>query len=150
MGSVILYGWIESAWYLSKDDVEEAPINRSVDSSEVDTSSKEPTKVTMNREFRMAGVHPEIDIHVQMGGIGDPYYDVDVTLTGEPTVSKSSLKKDIINLLKQRTGEVSRREIVDSLGVSVGVVRATLDEMVVKNEVMSNDKGFTVYKGYSK
>ena len=150
MGSVILYGWIESAWYLSKDDVEEAPTNQSIDSSEVDTSSKEPTKVTMNREFRMAGVHPEIDIHVQMGGIGDPYYDVDVTLTGEPTVSKSSLKKDIINLLKQRTGEVSRREIVDSLGVSVGEVRATLDEMVVKNEIMSNDKGFTVYKGYGK
>lgn len=153
MGSVILYGWVESAWYLSKDDVEGSEANKvSIDSSEdgVDSSSKEPTTVTMNREFRMAGVHPEIDIHIQMGGIGDPYYDVNVTLAGEPPVPKSSVKKDILNILNQNTGPVTRRQLVESIGLNSREVRKSLDELLQENKVIATDNGFTVFRGYKK
>lgn len=152
MGSVILYGWVESAWYLSKDDVEGEQGQVAIDASEgsVDSSSKEPTKVTMNREFRMAGVHPEIDIYMQMGGIGDPYYDVDVTLAGEPSVPKSSVKKDILNILNQNTRPVTRRQLVDSTGLDNRGIRKVLDELLLEKKIIATNKGFTVYKGYSK
>lgn len=145
MGSIILYGWVESAWYLSK---EESGEDNSSDSP-VDISSKDPAVVTMNREFRMAGAYPEIDIHLKMGEMGDPSYDVDVTLAGEHSLKKDNVKEDILNLLQTSTAPMSRRKLADSLGISRTKVKETLDELLNEKRIITDDRGFTIYRGYA-
>lgn len=92
-GSIFLYSWIESAWYLSKEEEEER--EESIDQSTEDASLK-PTKVTLGREFRMAGSYPDLDIYLSMGEIGNSDYSVDVAIAGQEV---SNIEEDIAALM---------------------------------------------------
>jgi RecA-family ATPase len=56
LGSTTLHGWIESAWYLQVQDPEE-----------------QKAVITLEREFRGAGLYGKIDVDIKMGPFGDPH-----------------------------------------------------------------------------
>jgi hypothetical protein len=143
MGSIILYGWIESAWYLTK---EEQPDDNNSPDSIIDSCSKEATVIGMNREFRMSGAFPDIDIHIKMGEINNPSYEVDVTLAGEKAMKLENVKTDVLNLIQTSTVPLSRRSIADSLGLSRARVKEAIDTLIEEKKVMAKDKGFTTIK----
>jgi hypothetical protein len=142
MGSVILYGWIESAWYLSREGEEqEAQVNGD---PMVDESSTKPSVINMSREFRMAGRFPDIDIHIQMGEVGNPYYHVDVTISGE--ASPENIQDSILNLLQSSTVPMTRAAISEQLGLGKTQVKGVLDLLFKNKKIVANNGGFTVYK----
>lgn len=142
MGSILLYGWIESAWYLSKEDEEE------VNSDAVDNQSEDNTTIAMNREFRMAGQYPSIDISFSMGEVGDPYYEVDVSLTSEseqPTSRPQNIQDSILNLLESSNTPVTRRRLSEDLGVPRSKLREALDALIEDKRIKARGEGFSLY-----
>lgn len=143
MGSIVLYGWVESAWYLLKNDVEE-PVN-SLD-EDLDQVSQEPTVISLSREFRMAGHFSDIDIHLEMGEIGNCDYHVEVAKAGEYVAKSSSVKDDILNFLSSYNEPQSLRKIGEHLGHSKRKIRETIDELLQEKKIMPKDQGFIIYK----
>lgn len=142
-GSVMLYGWVESAWYLTKtDEDEELPPNQGVDLTESSGSST----ITLTREFRMAGSYPDLDIHFEMGEIGDPSYRVTVGAAGEPHVTIKTLEDEILGILRNSNVPVTKRAIRENLGMSVGVIRKALENLMKSKKIVSMDKGYTIPK----
>lgn len=97
MGSIILYGWVESAWYLAKeekDEEEEAPTI-----GELNEPSTEPVTVTLAREFRMSGYHPPLDIELTMGEIDNPKYHIETRQSGKFAPDPQKVKDELLNLL---------------------------------------------------
>lgn len=150
MGSIILYGWIESAWYLSKEVDGEEEISIVDNMEDLASVSKEPAVVTMNREFRMTGAYPEIDIHLSMGEMGNPHYEAEVTLAGEKSIEKSGVREALINLLESSTVPLSRMTLSEKLGLPDKRLKVLLDKLVLDKKLITTDRGFTIYKGYGK
>ena len=144
MGSIILYGWVESAWYLTKEDDDEDNSQIDIDVTQQKT---EPTVVTLSREFRMASSFPDVDIHLTMGELGDPHYDVDVVPAGKNVVSKAAIKKDILNMLTMTNASVTSAKVAEGLGMDHKQIRGILEEMAADKSILSTSKGFSIYKG---
>lgn len=82
MGSGTLHGWIESAWYIKVEG--DKDIIDDVDASD-DQINKVLAKaeITIEREFRGGGMHPRVDVEIEMGEVGNPHYVVEVKLHKE-------------------------------------------------------------------
>lgn len=142
-GSVMLYGWVESAWYLTKTEDEEEPApNQRLDLSESSGSST----ITLSREFRMAGNYPDLDIHFEMGEIGDPDYRVTVGAAGEPHVTIKTLEDEVLGILGNSNAPVTKRALRESLGVDMGAIRKALDNLMKSKKIVPMDKGYTISK----
>lgn len=80
LGSTTLHGWIESAWYIevqSKTKIEEGV-----------------TSLHFDREFRGAGLYPELDINIIMGDIGSTEYDIEIEIhKKKPKVTRGKKKR---------------------------------------------------------
>lgn len=122
LGSTTLHGWVESAWYLSsypQDEDEEA-------------------EVTMEREFRGAGLHHKLDIRVAMGEMGVPDYSVQV-MDHQPKDSAPKRAKaetivnDILTVISSRDG-VAEGYIKANTGYNDSQVRETIDMLIQKGE----------------
>ena len=137
-GSIFLYGWIESAWYLSKE--EDDPDPEDIDGSE-EESSMEPRVVNMSREFRMSGAFPDIDIHISMGEIGSPEYKVDVTLAGKEQ-EKLDVDEMVMNILNTSSAPRTSKELRDLLGVPKATLRKVLQELNESKKVTVKDGGY--------
>jgi len=142
-GSVMLYGWVESAWYLTKsDEDEETPPNREVDLAESSGSST----ITLSREFRMAGNYPELDIHFEMGEIGNPRYRVTVGAAGEPHVTIKTLEDEVVDMLRTSNVPVTKRAIKEGLGSNFETTRKVLDNLLKSKRIVPMNKGYTIPK----
>lgn len=142
-GSVMLYGWVESAWYLTKmDEDEELPPNQRVDLSESSGSST----ITLTREFRMTGSYPDLDIHFEMGEIGNPSYRVTVGAAGEPHVTIKTLEDEVLGILGNSNAPVTKRALRENLGVDMGAIRKALDNLMKSKKIVPMDKGYTIPK----
>lgn len=142
-GSVMLYGWVESAWYLTKtDEDEEGPPNQGVDLAESSGSST----ITLTREFRMAGNYPDLDIHFEMGEIGNPSYRVTVRAAGEPHVTIKTLEDEVLGILGNSNVPVTKRALRESLGVDMAAIRKALDNLIKSKKIVPMDKGYTISK----
>lgn len=141
-GSIMLYGWVESAWYLTKEDEEEPPSPGSVDISNASGSST----VTLSREFRMAGSYPDLDIHFEMGEIGDPLYGVEVTAVGSSRVTIKTLEDEILLLLGESNTAVSKRAIIENLGVDIRVAKKALEELLKNKKIVAINGGYSISK----
>lgn len=137
LGSTTLHGWVESAWYLSsypQDEDEEA-------------------EVTMEREFRGAGLHHKLDIRVAMGEMGVPDYSVQVMdhqpKDSAPKKAKAeTIVNDVLTVISSRDG-VAEGYIKANTGYNDSQVRETIDMLIQKGEcyrragkvyLRSNDK----------
>lgn len=142
-GSVMLYGWVESAWYLTKtDEDEEGPPNQGVDLAESSGSST----ITLTREFRMAGNYPDLDIHFEMGEIGNPSYRVTVRAAGEPHVTIKTLEDEVLGILGNSNAPVTKRALRESLGVDMAAIRKALDNLIKSKKIVPMDKGYIISK----
>jgi hypothetical protein len=147
LGSAILHGWVESAWYLkrSEEDLEEPD----VDVDDFDKQSAMPSKVIMDREFRLAGTFPQIQLEIKMGGYGDPYYHVEVGLPDEEGVPHPSnkgdyIRKEVLNLITSSTVPISKAHIMETLGLKHSQVNLALDELMKEGKISANNNGYTV------
>lgn len=143
-GSVMLYGWVESAWYLTKteEDEEGQPPTEGVDFSEATGSAT----VTLTREFRMAGHFPEIDIHFEMGEIGNPEYRVTTGGAGSTHVTIKTLEEEILNLLSGHSAPMTKRALMENLGVDKEALRRATNSLLKAKKIVTMDKGYTVPK----
>ena len=142
-GSVMLYGWVESAWYLTKtDDEEESPPDQRADLSE----SQGASTITLSREFRMAGNYQDLDIHFEMGEIGDPSYRVTVGAAGEPHVTIKTLEDEIVGLLSNSNAPVSKRALAENLGVEKEALRRAIQSLVKSKKIVPMNGGYTISK----
>lgn len=142
-GSVMLYGWVESAWYLTKtDEDEEGPPNRGIDLAESSGSST----ITLTREFRMAGNYPDLDIHFEMGEIGNPNYRVTVGAAGEPHVTIKTLEDEVLGILGNSNAPVTKRALRENLGVDMTAIRKALDNLIKSKRIVPMNKGYTIFK----
>jgi len=106
LGSTTLHGWIESAWYIQAHEPD-GPAAR----------------VTLDREFRGAGLHPKQDLHIRMGDIGDMAYSI-----MEEEVSNEG--NNIVQLLEQSTEALSKSHMAKALGISRYQVDKLVDKLV--------------------
>lgn len=142
-GSVMLYGWVESAWYITKVEEEEEPLpNQTVDYAEASGSAT----VTLSREFRMAGHFPDLDVHFDMGEIGNPQYNVTLGGPGSGHVTIKTLEGEILNFLANSTVPLSKGTIQDNLGVESKVLSKALNELVKSKKVVTINGGYTISK----
>lgn len=139
LGSTVLHGWVESAWYVRRED--------EVGSSgedEPEDKLTQPSLVTMQREFRSAGSYPDIDINIDMGETGDPYYGLEVSIHTEESGVVHDYKSDIINLLSNTGKPLTRVQISESLGISQEKSRKVIDKLLSSKDIISRKKGFTI------
>lgn len=142
-GSVMLYGWVESAWYLTKtDDEEETPPNQNVDFTE----SSGTSTITLTREFRMAGGLPDVDLHFELGEIGNPSYRVTLGAAGAPHVTIRTLEDEIVSLLGNSNAPVSKRAIQENLGIDKEATRKAINNLLQSKRIVTMDKGYTIPK----
>ena len=79
LGSATLHGWTESAWYIETRNAPEEDVPE--DEQPADFDALKPTgkaEVVIEREFRGAGMHPKVDLTIEMGGHGDKTYSINV------------------------------------------------------------------------
>lgn len=150
LGSAILHGWVESAWYLKRNE-NELQEDEDVDIDNFDKQSQMPSKVVMDREFRLAGTYPQIQLEIAMGKFGDPYYHVDVTTPdkeegGRPSNRGEQIQKDVINLLETHNQPITKEQIRDSLGLKHAQLNPAIDKLVADKKIMTEKKGYTIYK----
>lgn len=113
LGSTTLHGWIESAWYLQ-------------------VSTAEPGVVTIDREFRGAGMYDLQDIRLQIGPMGSSEYAVDVV---EHQAGGPNFEQDILSVLGSTQGTLNVKEIMTKTALSDSQVRKTLVELVADGRV---------------
>ena len=143
-GSVMLYGWVESAWYLTKmeDEEEESGSSNDLNFSEASGSST----VTLSREFRMAGHFSDIDVHFEMGEIGNPEYRVEIGSVGGPHITIKTLEEEILNLLSNSSSPVSKRAIAENLGVDPDAIRRAISVLTKDKKIVPSNGGYTIPK----
>lgn len=142
-GSVMLYGWVESAWYLTKtEDEDEVPPGQDVDLSEASGSAT----VTLTREFRMAGHFPELDVHFEMGEIGNPEYRVTTGGSGSSHVTIKTLEEEILNLLRTTNSPMTKRSLSENLGVDREAIRRAVNTLLKDKKIVTMDKGYAISK----
>lgn len=140
-GSVMLYGWVESAWYLTKTEEEEEE-NPNINFSESTGSAT----VTLSREFRMAGHFPDVDVHLELGEIGDPLYNVTTGAVGSPHISIRNTEQELLNLLGTRNVSLSKKEITRELGVDRSVVQKAINLLLKTKKIVPMNNGYTISK----
>jgi len=127
LGSVVLHGWVESAWYLSiKGGIEDVEVT----GEDVNTPGGTKT-VILEREFRGIGMYPRLDVSITMGDFNSTEYEVDIIKhkKGKGDVNEDEARDVIKNILELRGGKVSVREISKEGGISRRIVARLLPEV---------------------
>ena len=147
MGSIVLYGWVESAWYLSREEEDGQDPDREMDEADLSNSSEEAQVVTLAREFRMAGHFSDIDVHLDLGEIGDMRYEISVAKAGQNhTISEKEIQDRILDTLSSSNLPASRRKLSEQTGVDRSRLREVLEKMIQQKKIRVDAKGYSIYK----
>ena len=153
LGSVVLHGWVESAWYIRRKDQQE--IDETADEY---SENKKPTSVIIDREFRTAGSFPELELKIRMGQFEDIYYDVEVEVYKGDDASKSAddgtqdelIKDYIVQVIKAADYPLNKKEIITQFynvypkgGISQRKIKDAIDNLSVNGDI-----SFLPGKGY--
>lgn len=143
-GSIMLYGWVESAWYLTKTD-EQVPATPQGRTLTVDfTRTSNEATVLMSREFRMAGTPDDIELHIEMGDIGDDLYEVTESIPGEERITKKDIEEEILKMAKGRV--VTKTQMDEAIGDDPVRIREVLNRLLSLKKIIMKNKGFTIPK----
>lgn len=134
-GSIMLYGWVESAWYLSKTEDEE-------DTDEDNAS----VTVQMVREFRMSAQPRDIELHIEMGEVGDDFYNITETRPGGTYTAQKTTERDIIEYLGKKNKPMSKKNIRDNVGASDEQFNTAFRRLQEAKKIVTANKGFTIPK----
>lgn len=143
-GSIMLYGWVESAWYLTRSDEEEEDIPSSQDHDLDACTSSGSATVTLSREFRMAGSFPDVDIHFELGEIGDPKYKVDVTRSGLPMVRVHNLEEEVLQQLRTHNRPVTKSFLIEQMGIDRSTMSELLGGLLKSKKIVLSNGGYTI------
>lgn len=109
LGSTTLHGWVESAWYIQAQEPE-----------------GNTARVTLDREFRGAGIYQRQALHIDVGSFGDMQYDVRICDEAEEKVSTPG---EIISIMEQSTDSMSKADLSKKLGLPRKVIDKAVDEL---------------------
>ena len=148
LGSTTIHGWIESAWYVTVDnDVDVAEERGSDDDFHGEKVNQAHAKaaVTIDREFRGAGLHPKIDLELQMGEMGKFEYDVNVELhrpkkQRKKGASLDEMDEEILNILFLRKNGVTEKVIGRDTGFKPEEVKSSVDRLTERG-LAKREKG---------
>lgn len=133
-GSVYLYGWIESAWYLTRDDDGE------------DLKDENGNVVRMTREFRFADQPGDLDLVIQMGDEDDPSYKVHTKLPGKEGYEKRDIAKEVLDTIRH-SGTISLSDLITRLGLKRSEARTATNQLVNSNDIVEvSRRTFMLYK----
>ena len=107
LGSTTLHGWVESALYTQSQLEGGAAI------------------VTMEREFRAAGMYNRLNLEIAMGQIGDYTYQPKVVEKGQPSSNKSA----ILDLLTMYPDGINVSQAARELGVGRKALSTAIDSL---------------------
>jgi RecA-family ATPase len=138
LGSTTIHGWIESAWYITADSAAEADEDLTEDEEnlneeEVNKSSAH-ARVTVEREFRGAGLHPRIDVDLTMGEMGSFEYSATVGLhrpakKKQKGLTPDEIEREIEKVLKTRKDGMPEKELARAAGLTPEETRAAVDRL---------------------
>lgn len=126
LGSTTLHGWIESAWYIQAN---------------VDAGNT----ITLDREFRGAGIYPKVDITLEMGNFGDPKYE---TRLGEHNASAGDGEQDILDVMAQSSDMMSKTMIAKQTGLSRYRVDQLVERLVQDKQLIRSGERYGLGKQY--
>jgi len=147
LGSVVLHGWIESAWYVKRIEEEESSDIESGEVNEeesVDRVSRDPVRIIIDREFRAAGNYPQAELEIKMGKFGSSDYYIKVRKhvgRGHPSDKGQNATELILQILEMHKGPVSQRRIAEETGFGRRLIRKTLDQLAEQGLVMVSKEG---------
>ncbi len=141
LGSTTLHGWIESAWYLTVNGTQE---DDSDDEDPQDENSGQAfASLTMEREFRGAGLYPKIDLLLKMTE-DDDGYAVAVSKHEEnkqgKAVDRDNLREQVLNHMRMKQEPFSQRRLSEETGVSRRVIKPLMDLLEKEGVVEKHGK----------
>jgi len=144
-GSIMLYGWVESAWYLTKTEEQTSAQPQGDNTLTIDfTRTSNEATVMMSREFRMAGTPDDIELHLEMGDIGDDLYEVTITQPGQNHATGKDLENDILTSLNGK--RKSKDELVAELGGDSTRILQAIRRLTQDKKIVATPKGFYIPK----
>lgn len=120
LGSTTLHGWIESAWYLQVQET--------------------PGVITLEREFRGAGMYPKVDITIDQGTVGAPSYRT--TQSEHTGDTEEDWEAAILELMAASPDLVSSDEIQRGLKISKPKADGILRRMVANQKITRNGERY--------
>jgi hypothetical protein len=115
LGSTTLHGWIESAWYLQTQET--------------------PGVITVEREFRGAGMFPKIDITIDQGTPLKPIYKTTQSEhTGE--AGEEDWEAAILDLMAASPDLVGLGHVQRALKISNHKAQGILDRMMASQKII--------------
>ena len=135
LGSTTLHGWIESAWYIQAQDPEDGK-----------------AVVTMEREFRGAGLYNKLDISLSMGEFGDPNYETHVAEHKEERDDKSGGggEQDIMDVLAQSFDIMSKAALSKKTGMSRYTIDKIVDGLLKDGQLIRKGERYGIVKHQEK
>lgn len=132
LGSTTLHGWIESAWYLQ---TQEPQGNKAV--------------VTLDREFRGAGLYPKVDIALDIGEFGNMKYLTTLSEhEAEPSAASEAREQDVLDILAQSTDLMSKSMIAKRSGLSRFMTDKLVDGLLKDKQIYRSGERYGLGKQY--
>jgi RecA-family ATPase len=152
LGSVVLHGWVESAWYIRKKITPNSNPN-----ADVNSQMKEPASVILEREFRTAGSYPELELKLTMGDYQDPTYEVEAEVYIEEDDNKADdsfktemVKDYIIQVLKSSSYPLNKKELIKQLYIKYPDTKVSQRKVkdIIDDMCSNDDMAYLPSKGY--
>lgn len=128
LGSTTLHGWIESAWYIQ-------------------ANPELGSLITLDREFRGAGLYPKVDITLDLGNFGDMKYTVTLDEHDEHKAMEGS-EQDIMDVVAQSTDMMSKSMIAKRTGLSRYRVDHLIERLIQDKQLVRRGERYGLGKQY--
>lgn len=116
LGSTTLHGWVESAIYVEVQDPKDGA-----------------AVITLDREFRGAGMYSKVDLHLTQGEYGTSDYSVKIA---DHQTTEDDLEDQILIIMGSNSDLMSKSALSKALGVSRRTIDGAVDQMI-KNGVVT-------------
>lgn len=135
LGSTTIHGWVESAWYVSVHESE-------VDEEEEDvTKARAAARVSVEREFRGAGIHPRVDMSIKMGETGKFTYGVDVEVRKKKgMITEADQEKQVLAIIVTKKYGIDLNDLAKQVGFTREVTTKIVDRITAKGLAKRNGK----------
>lgn len=131
LGSTTLHGWIESAWYIQAN-----PETGNI--------------VTLDREFRGAGLYPKVNVKLDMGNFGDPTYSTTLSEYSDATEDSGGGEQDVMDVIAQSTDLISINSISKRVGLSRYKTTQLVEALVKDGQLVRSGERYGLGKQYGR
>jgi hypothetical protein len=129
LGSTTLHGWIESAWYLQTQEPQDGK-----------------AVVTIDREFRGAGIYSKLDVTMSMGEVGNTHYETSVGEHKESGEGSDGGEQEIMDVLAQSVDMMAKSAIAKKVGMSKYRVDSLVDALLKDKQLFRKGERYGIVK----